>query len=96
MLMRIKKLTRQYTGHGSFSHVIDYTIQDIIQYDQHRQWCWETWGPSCELEFSLRFRRINPEGWNAKWAWLADTSFPKIRIYFGSEQEVAMFILRWS
>jgi hypothetical protein len=94
--MKIKKLTRQYSGYGTFTHVVEYTKWDILQFNQHRQWCWDTWGASCELDFSLRLQRQHPDKRNEKWSWLTNLDVPKIRIYFASEQEASHFLLKWS
>ena len=52
-----------------------------------RNWCWETWGPSCELEF-----------WDAKknpaWAWNL-TEF-ELKIYLTGDKEASWFTLKWS
>jgi hypothetical protein len=94
--MKMKKLTRQYTGYGTFKYVVEYTKWDIVQFNQHRQWCWETWGPSCELDFSLRLINLQPADRNEKWAWLTNLDIPKIRIYFASTEQASHFLLKWT
>lgn len=89
--MKIKKLTRQYSGSNEFTHMVSYILKDSGMFVKHRQWCWETWGPSCELEYRWRVgTSANPH-----WCWMSDT-VGRIRIYFASEGEASHFALRWA
>jgi hypothetical protein len=89
--MKIKKLTKQYSGGDKFTHMVQYIYKNGPIFVEHRQWCWETWGPSCELDYYYQMG----EKRNPSWCWMsADNG--RIRIYFGSEKEAAHFGLRWS
>jgi len=88
--MKIKKLTRQFSGGDTFTHMVQYIYKNADIFVEHRQWCWETWGPSCELDYYYKTGKKNP-----LWSWMSDSN-GRIRIYFGSEKEAAHFGLRWS
>ena len=89
--MKVKKLTRQYSGGADFTHMVQYLLKDAAQFVEHRQWCWDTWGPSCELDYLYRVG----EKRNSRWCWMsADNG--RIRIYFGSEKEASHFALKWA
>jgi hypothetical protein len=89
--MKIKKLTRQYSGSNEFTHMVSYILKDTGKFVEHRQWCWETWGPSCELDYRWRVGTLA----NPRWCWMSDT-VGRIRIYFASEGEASHFALRWA
>jgi hypothetical protein len=90
--MKIKKLTRQYNGSEEFTHMVQYILKDAGEFVKHRAWCWETWGPSCELEYRHRLGEVNA---NLRWCWMSDDN-GRIRIYFASATEASHFGLRWS
>ena len=86
--MRIKKTTRRHLGHVSFTHYIEYIYANANKFVEHRQWCWETWGPSCELEYTTDSTR--------RWCWMSESGPSRIRIYFASQTEASHFALKWS
>lgn len=53
-----------------------------------RDWCFESWGPSCELDYW--HARAKPNG---SWCWANDEF--KMKIYFKTDVEYALFLLRW-
>jgi hypothetical protein len=89
--MKIKKLTRQFSGGDAFTHMVQYIYKDADKFVEHRQWCWETWGASCELEYYHKTGKLND-----RWCWMSDYSNSRIRIYFASQKEASHFGLRWS
>jgi hypothetical protein len=89
--MKIKKLTRQYAGSGDFTHMVGYIVKDAPEFVEHRQWCWETWGPSCELDYLYRIGDKR----NTRWCWMSDDN-GRIRIYFATSNEASHFALRWA
>lgn len=87
--MKLKKLTKQWAGHQNFKFCTEFTRKDSIKFCQHRNWCWEQWGSSCELD--LWYTLENP---NNHWCWITDQH--RIRIYFTSESEATWYSLKWS
>lgn len=86
--MKIKKLDRRMNGFGKFEYKVEYS-----RYNEHRKfvdarnWCWDQWGPSCELEFWNS--NINPA-----WCWIVDNR--QIKILLASTKETQWFSLKWS
>jgi hypothetical protein len=85
--MKIRKLDRRHNGHEFFKYYVQFSFINPEQFIEHRNWCWQTWGPSCELEFHSK-QTIKP-----KWAWLSDQY--SIRIYLESDSEYSWYILKW-
>lgn len=75
-------------GHGDFARCVDFRAIEIQKFIEIRNWCWEQWGPSCELNFWYKIQSPNP-----KWAWLMDEW--RTRLYFGSDKEAQWFHLKW-
>jgi hypothetical protein len=85
--MNAKKLDRRHTGSAYFKYAVEFTSKEGIEFCQIREWCWEQWGPSCEMEFFYKVKR------DAVWAWINDQY--RIKIYFKSDKEYQWFILKW-
>ena len=90
---KIRKLDSRFNGAGCFTHMVEYTgrLPDCkVSFLQHRQWFWETFGPSSELEL----HHLLPQSYvEASWSW--QTSHNQIRIYL-NEKEPAWFKIKWS
>lgn len=88
--MRVVKLTRQYSGHGFFSHRIEFYGRDremrLRQWIRIRNWLWQQFGPSAEQEFA---REGYFDGQQPKWAWDSEKS----AIYL-KEEALVLFQLR--
>ena len=82
----VKELDRRYTGGYHFNYCIDFLYRQGPLFREIREWCWQTWGPSCELKF------ISQEE-TPKWAWITDNH--RTRIYFRDDEEVNWYKLRW-
>ena len=89
MTYKVNKLTKQYNGYSSFKYVVqpdrcvESDARDLL--NQLREWCWETWGPSCELEWAIPKDQV--------WCW--GTEFKHKRIYLKSDAELVLFQLKW-
>lgn len=62
-----------------------------------RRWCWETWGPSKEIDNWLEdliHRSVPPVDNNPSWCWVADAYSE--RIYLRGDAELTMFLLKWA
>lgn len=90
---KVRKLDSRFNGSKNFTHMIEYTgsIRDrTFLFMQQRQWCWETFGPSSELEF---YPLLPDMDVLTDWAW--QTSHGLIRLYF-NEKQLAWFKIKWS
>ena len=81
-----QKLDKRYTGSHLFEYRIDFDYPRREQFKQIRNWCWETFGPSCELNFLSK-------GEEKVWAWTTDSY--RVRLYLKSDKEVNWYKLRW-
>ena len=85
--MNLKKLDRRMSGYGKFTHYMEYSHKEANEFIRCRNWCWEQWGPSCELDF---WYKHTP---NEKWCWLVDQW--RTRVYLRTEAEAQWFALKW-
>lgn len=95
--MKIKKLDRRMNGYGDFKYGVDFTWNwQGARFDQVRQWCWETFGPSVELDIWAELETLN-EPRNPKWCWDRGTynKVSRCMIYIKGDQEMNWFKLRW-
>lgn len=98
MKYKIIKLDKRHTGYGLFEYFVDFQTNpgqgsDYLTIDQRRDdfstirnWCWESWGPADELDFTKW-------GTNPRWAWRRELD--KANIYF-NEAELTAYLLRWN
>jgi hypothetical protein len=96
--MKFKKLDRRMNGYGDFTYGIDFTSRELAgpAFDEVRQWCWESFGPSTELDiWEVRDRPEDTR--NDKWAWDRGQYNKSWRciIYLATEKEANWFKLRW-
>lgn len=88
--MKLKKLDRRMNGYGNFTHFIEFRKVERKKFVEVRNWCWEQWGPSCELE---HWDLIDQSEVNPAWCW--DSREYDMRIYLGDQAQVSWYILRW-
>lgn len=73
------------------------TDQDVIkEFVQCRNWCWEHFGPSCEVALydqAVHAFAFGPEKSDPDWAWV-EQNYGR-RIYFKDETVAGMFSLMW-
>ena len=82
---KLQETDRRMSGSHLFSHRIKvYWNDDFLKI---RQWCFETFGPACELELFQSNQRL---GLGYVWAWRSD--YHKREIYLNTEQ-LSAFIL---
>ena len=104
MNLTIKKTDKRHTGNDCWRYIVvvertkrtPFGNPALIQKGQDlntiREWCWSTYGPSCELELWMSL----PEGShskNDKWCW--HTNFKNFKIYLRTEKEANWFKLKW-
>jgi hypothetical protein len=85
-LPKINELDRRYAGGNYFKYALDFTYKQGSLFCDVREWCWSTWGPSCELKFIEDSKEY-------KWAWITDNH--RTRIYLRNTEEVNWYKLRW-
>jgi hypothetical protein len=86
--MKVKQLDRRFSGYGNFKYHIQFQTNELQKFSDVRNWCWQTWGPSCELE---HYNKINPP--NGFWCWGSTEWY--IRIYLATPAEYSWFLLKW-
>jgi hypothetical protein len=94
--MQVTELDGRHTGRNKFKYYIEpqinrYKFRDewLSDFLAWRAWCWEVWGPGCELRFATdRRNNLNP-----LWGW--QTEFTNQRLYLRSDSEMTMFLLKW-
>lgn len=69
-------------------------VNAIDHFRNLRQWCWETFGPSCELsEYTILASNDKPV--NERWCWVNETPYRCPRILIKNEEDRNWFVLRW-
>jgi len=96
MKFKIEKLDGRHKGNSSFTHravVLGLTADRFIDFLTLREWCWNTWGPSCEREIYLNthFNKIK----NNSWAWHYNDDYNECCIYLTGSKELELFTLKW-
>lgn len=86
--MRKGKLDARYTGFDKFKHYASFRYNEMEKFVEVRQWCWETFGPSCEMQ--IHHKLSTP---NHSWSWILDDY--RSRIYFATDKEYQWFLLKW-
>ena len=85
--VKIINLDRRFNGHSDFKYRVEFLR--TADYCDAREWCWETFGPACELE-----ARIARPG-NG---WCFDFTISPTRryIYIKGDEQMTLFKLKWS
>lgn len=104
MKLTIKRTDKRHTGHQDWLYLVTVerqpisafgsmtTIQKIADLNTIREWCWTTYGPSCELELWLSAADNTPSK-NVHWCW--HTNYNNYKIYLRTEKEANWFKLKW-
>lgn len=93
MKIEIKKLDKRHTGQNCFKYIIKKSYNDIEDFNAIREWCWDQWGPSCELESYLKLNGTH-KSTNGHWAWVSE--YGNRRIYLVDDKDATIFALKWS
>jgi hypothetical protein len=103
MIHRAKKLDKRYNGGGTFKYMVDLHKSTVPNHNHYssqirlhriqefvdiRIWCWETWGPSCEIASYIPLDR------DYVWSW--EQEHGHMRLYLKTDKELAWFQLKWS
>lgn len=86
--MKIGKLDKRHKGHETFRYYTQFSFSTYDKFIEVRNWCWQTWGPSSELDLLSHVKTDS-----IKWAWIHDQY--NTRIYLASDREYQWFVLKW-
>ena len=67
------------------------------QFIEIRNWCWDTWGFSCERDILIKLADKG-ENFIRPWAWHCEYStrgYFDTYIYLATDQELSLFKLKW-
>lgn len=86
----------RYTGFPEFRYYVtpfrlysDYTtVLPSERFQTWRIWCWETWGPSCEVETAVDILARSAKT-DIPWAW--DTGKQYVRLYLRDDTALMWF-----
>ncbi|NDG30596.1 hypothetical protein EB118_11065 [bacterium] len=90
MTWNIRRTDRRMNGHEDFDYVATVYRNGTLLIEA-RNWCWQTWGPSCEL--TLYYQVKESKYVTDEWCW--HTEFDNLRIYLKSSKEANWFKLKW-
>lgn len=108
MPYHIITLDKRYTGREAFKYMIeDFTDGDFMifapsyskteklkKFITLRNWCWETWGPSCERDYHLSMKHNKDNDMlNKHWCWYS-IGYQR-RIYLAGDEEKVWLKLKW-
>ncbi len=91
------KRPNPYSYFNSNNKISTYQAQQ--QFHSWFAWCWETWGPSKTLKLWYKDldhnKVLNPDAvsHNEHWCWEMDEN--QERIFFRTDKEFSLFLLRW-
>ena len=98
----INKLDKRYTGYQYFTYSVIAVwnpnwrdaADRVATFCEMRTWCWETFGPSCELSEFMKLAN-REDGVNPRWCWVHKYESTPARILINSEEDKNWFVLRW-
>ena len=82
-------------------------LAKIIKFNQLRDWCWDTWGPSCDLKDYDRIYELSNyvslaqyndnthDTLNEHWCWSNEEDHKQKRIYLAGSEERTWLETRW-
>lgn len=86
--MTPKKIDKRMLGYGMFKYHMSFARREADRFILLRNWCWQQWGPSSEIEF---YHLLED---STAWSWVSD-HHARYRIFFQSDKEYAWFMLNW-
>jgi hypothetical protein len=98
--MKIITVDKRYKGYGHFKYYILLHHLKGPGFHELREWMWQTWGASKELEEwiydnarmnSINIRTVYCQ--NEHWCWHNDNY--ERRLYIKNDEELMVFKLRW-
>lgn len=106
MQLQLKKTDSRFAGYERFEYYIkiipSWQEDQAEEFYKLRHWCWETFGPSRELQKTYEIYRSNRRNQNNiytgdkndAWSWVNDDH--RCRLYLKGKDEAALFKLKWS
>jgi hypothetical protein len=94
----LTKLDKRHTGNKNWRYMVTWDRRTKYpegrkEFYDWRTWCWETWGPSKEIDGYLdMFDGVHCE--NAHWCW--ESTEYRVRIFLRTDIEAELFLLRWA
>ncbi len=82
-------------------------LAKIIKFNQLRDWCWDTWGQSCDLKDYDRIHKLSHyvslaqyndnthDTLNEHWCWSNEEDHRQKRIYLAGDEERTWLETRW-
>ncbi len=99
--MKLTKLDGRHTGWKNWKYFVDLPFNSgkinerKAKFNQMREWCWTTWGPSKELTDYDHYDLFDGEhSSNPSWCWVND-EHGRRRIYLRDDGAAEIFTLRW-
>ena len=103
----LEKLNKRYNGSDWFTYrlkiapvgrMYETYLERTANFLEIRNWCWETFGPSCELEMYSVAQERNLT--NPKWSWRFNNygsraSQLETFVYIAGEEELALLTLKF-
>ena len=96
MRLKIKKTDKRFKGFPKFKYCLDLGRIGEKNFFQIREWCWQAFGSSKEIEAlqdDWRYREFDHNSHNERWCWHVD-AYTR-RIYFATDKEANWFTLKW-
>lgn len=103
MKVTIKRTDKRMNGHEFWEYVAQSERTTYVGYkgvgermvtlNAVREWCWATYGPSCELTHWMSIRANGFTVPNEHWCW--HTEYDNFKIYLRTEKEANWFKLKW-
>ena len=101
MKIKVKKTDKRHIAYDRFGYYIEIKRDEWAErfavcekFYELRLWCWETWGPSREVDQYNSEIVSNLGDKNTHWGWLNDQY--RSRLYLAGPDEAAYFALKWS
>ena len=100
-MIEIRKTDKRHAGHDHFAYVLEIKSNPgkfdrqlrRFEFNQVREWAWQTYGASCDREHWLNMNENNRFPVNPHWCW--HTEFNELKIYFATDKEANWAKLKW-
>lgn len=90
----------RFKGFRKFRYYIDFSksrhFVDGPSFWEVREWCWQTYGPSKEIDSILddyKYQQFDKVSHSKKWCWQSDNYTQ--RLYLAGPKEADWFTLKW-
>lgn len=90
---KVRTIDVRSKAHGLYEYQIQFW--STKHYIEIRNWCWDTWGASCEYELLRKSYGVSEQAFNDSWCFQTEPEVPKYCIYIKDEAALMMFKLRW-